>query len=82
MSVGSLGVMMLVPVLGFGFLVLLLVAMVGVALRIGKRGRADRQHRTLEARLIQEVHLGLERLEKRVETLETLIIDRQGESWS
>ena len=50
------------------------------ALKILK-GIAPEQSQQLqeeETRLIQELHRGLAKMEERVETLETLLLDRQG----
>jgi len=39
----------------------------------GKRGRTD----TDEAKLIQDIHRGLNRMEERIEALETLMVERE-----
>ncbi|MBN1102380.1 MAG: phage-shock protein [Deltaproteobacteria bacterium] len=44
----------------------------GDASRKGQRLQAD------EARVVQEIYQGLSRMEKRVEALETIILDRSG----
>lgn len=50
-----------------------------VRMRHGGTSAKDRQYQTDEARMIQEIFLGLERMEKRVEALETILMERQGE---
>ena len=59
-----------------------LAAIIGVVLlamvktlRSGPSG-ADKEHQAEETGLIQELHQGLVRMEKRIETLETLLFDR------
>ena len=60
-----------------------LAAIIGVcvivALKIlkGASTQRDRQSRDQEARLIQEIHHGLSRMEERVEALETILLDRE-----
>lgn len=56
------------------------------ALRIlmGESTKEGKRVNTDEARIMQEIHLGLSSLEKRVEALETLLLDRarrEKESW-
>ncbi|EPR32905.1 hypothetical protein dsat_0346 [Alkalidesulfovibrio alkalitolerans DSM 16529] len=41
------------------------------------RGRTGKSSRDEEARLAQELHQGMERLEKRVDSLETLLMERE-----
>ena len=52
-------------------------AIVIVALWITKRGSTSqaKETRAQESRMIQEIYRGLSNLEKRVESLETIIID-------
>ena len=64
-----------------GFILLILGFLALAALIKGLRGspRGSHQNRTLEAeetRMIQELHQGLERMEKRIEAIETLLMDR------
>ena len=57
----------------FGFvLALAKVKRGGGSFRGGERLQAE------EARLIQELHRGLSRMEERVEALETIMLDREG----
>lgn len=59
-------------------LVLAGVVAMGAALAVKAiRGWGHSGNRTDEARLIQEVYQGLERLERRVEALETILSDRR-----
>ena len=63
-------------IFGFVGLVLVLLTGAGVALfRMIKRDSAPGSDPD-EARLIQELHQGLGRLEERVESLETILMDR------
>lgn len=39
--------------------------------------KGDRQSQTDEAKVIQEIYQGLERMEARIETLETILMDTQ-----
>lgn len=50
-----------------------------MAMKIRKDGvsRKGRQMETNEARMIQEIHQGLSKMEKRVESLETVILERE-----
>ena len=47
-----------------------------VRLLSGGSGGRDRQAWTEETRLIQELHQALGRMEKRIEALETILLDR------
>lgn len=50
-----------------------------MAIRIIKGGvsRKDRELSSKEARMVQEIYLGLNNLEERVESLETILLDRE-----
>ena len=50
-----------------------------MAIKIIKGGisKKDRQELTEETRMVQEIFQGLSRLEERVESLETLLLDRE-----
>jgi phage shock protein B len=43
------------------------------------KGAGDRSSQAEDARTIQEIYQGLSRLEKRIETLETILLDRKRE---
>ena len=49
-----------------------------IAIRVikGEGSRGDRKQQAEEARMIQEIHQGLSRMEERVEALETILLDR------
>ncbi|KMY69256.1 hypothetical protein AAU61_02525 [Desulfocarbo indianensis] len=67
--------------LGFAVLVLALLGGIGVAIiKVikGKAGDRDEAAQAEEARLMQELHQGLSRMEKRIEALETILLERQG----
>ena len=68
----------------FGGIVLALAIIGGtllLAIKILKGGisRKDQQRQAEEARLIQEIYQGFSRMEGRVEALETILLDREGE---
>lgn len=68
----------IIVLIGVGFLVVtFLVLLALLSLFAGRRGRRDRHLDADEARVMQEIHQGLERMEKRVETLETLLCERE-----
>jgi len=50
-----------------------------MAIRILKGGvsRKDREWSSKEARMVQEIYMGLNNLEERVESLETILLDRE-----
>lgn len=64
--------------------IMLALAIIGSTILMGikmiKEGgvsRKDRQSQTDEARMIQEIHQGLTRMEERVDALETIILDHE-----
>ncbi len=68
-----------------GFFACVLVSLLGImtlliirAMRGGRQPKGDLA--ADEARLIQEIHRGLERMEQRVDTLETLLLDSRRHS--
>lgn len=66
----------LIPVMALavlGGLVVLLVRILG-----GNTSRYSRHHREEETRLIQEIYQGLSKMEKRIEALETILLDSEG----
>ncbi|RJX32718.1 MAG: phage-shock protein [Desulfarculus sp.] len=70
---------MMTAILGFVALVLALLG--GVALAIvrmikGPRARKQDQSSQEEARLIQDLHQGLTRMEQRIEALETILLEK------
>lgn len=70
----------LATILGFALLVLALLGGIGVAiLKVikGKSGGRDQEAQAEEAKLMQELHQGLSRMEKRIEALETILLERQ-----
>jgi phage shock protein B len=62
---------------------LLILAIIGstilMAIKLFKGGvsKKGRQDQTDEAKMIQEIYKGLSRMEKRVEALETILLDRE-----
>ena len=44
----------------------------------GGLSRNERQKQAEEARMIQEIYQGLSQLEARIDTLETILLERQG----
>ncbi len=65
------------------FVPVALVALLGFCALIGikllKGSGRDRQSMEDETRMIQEIYSGLSQMEKRLETLETIIIEKEGE---
>jgi len=67
----------------FGLILLALAIMGGVAVAIlrlfrGPQGKKAAQADEEEARMIQELHQGLKRMESRIESLETILLEREG----
>ncbi len=69
-----------------GLIILAIAAIGGIILfsiKIIKGGfsQQDRQHQTMETKMVQDIYQGLRKMESRVESLETLIMDqdRKGE---
>jgi hypothetical protein len=68
----GLGLIEFITVTFFTLLIpFVIVALIVFAVRRGLGGE--------EIEMIQEIHRGFERMEKRVETLETLLLERRGE---
>jgi phage shock protein B len=68
-------------ILGFALLVLALLGGIGVAIiKVikGKSGGTDDEAQAEETKLMQELHQGLSRMEKRIDALETILLERQG----
>lgn len=71
----------LAAILGFVAVVLALLGGVAVVItKIIKGPKAKNADQTSEeeARLIQDLHKGLERMEKRIEALETILLEKDG----
>lgn len=49
-----------------------------IRLRQGGLSRKDREAQMNEAEMIQEIYNGLSKMEKRIDALETILMDRQG----
>jgi phage shock protein B len=66
----------LIPVMALavlGGLVVLLVRILG-----GNKSRYSRYQKEEETRLIQEIYQGLSKMEKRIEALETILLNSEG----
>ncbi len=68
----------------FGSIIIMLAIIpvtILLIIRLFKGGisRTDRNKQAEEARMIQEIYQGLSRMEERVETLETILLDREKE---
>ena len=61
----------------FVFVVLVLGIICFTIVKSTKGGQKARQMRTDEARVVQEIFDGLTRMEQRVETLETLLVEKE-----
>lgn len=70
-------------VLGIMFVGLLIVALLTLlGIKLFKSGGGVRQTEEgqAEARMIQEMYQGMSRMEQRIETLETLLLDKESEN--
>ncbi len=68
----------------FGSIIILLAIIpvtILLIIRLFKGGisRTDRKKLAEETRMIQEIYQGLSRMEERIETLETILLDREKE---
>jgi len=69
-----------------GFLALLFATIITIGLAVaiikramrGGRPRKDQRQEGDDTRIIQEIHNGLQRMEDRIDALETIIMDRSG----
>jgi hypothetical protein len=52
--------------------------LMSIRLRHGGLSKKGRQQEVAEAEMIQEIYSGLSRMEKRIDTLETILMDRSG----
>ena len=52
--------------------------LMSIRLRQGGLSRKDREQQMNEAEMIQEIYNGLSKMEKRIDALETILMDRQG----
>ena len=52
--------------------------LMSIRLRQGGLSRKDREEQMNEAEMIQEIYNGLSKMEQRVESLETILMDRPG----
>lgn len=65
-----------------GTLILVLAGVAAIVVALGVKlfkGSQERDIQAEEGRIIEEIHQGLVRLEKRVATLETILLDRRPE---
>jgi phage shock protein B len=73
-------IVMLAIVFGGSILVLSIIgSTILIAMKIIRGGfsRKGQQLQSEEAKMIQEIHKGLKRMEERVEALETIILERE-----
>jgi len=74
-SIGVMALIILVPVILFG-----MVGVFGLILLKMLKGRSrDRGAVEDETRMIQEIYNSLSDMEKRIESLETIIIEKEGD---
>lgn len=65
-----------------GALLLILAGIAAIVVALGIRlfkGAGDRATKADDARVIQEIYQGLNRMEKRIDTLETILFERKRE---
>jgi phage shock protein B len=73
--------MILATIFGGVILVLAVVGgtiLMGIKIRKGGLSPRDQRTQTEETRMIQEIYQGLERMEERIEALETIILKGRG----
>lgn len=78
-SIGSLIItlaFLLIPLLAIALPVILILGLARIF--TGRPVRRNPQQEAEEARLMQELHHGMARLEDRVENLETIVLEREG----
>ena len=73
----------LIVAIVFGGIVLAMAVIGGtilMAIKLRQSGLSpeSRRHQTDEARMIQDIHQGLSKIENRVEALETILMEGQG----
>ncbi len=74
------GALVLATIFGGTILVLAIIGstvLMGIKLLKGGTSRSNQKIQSDEARVIQEIYQGLSRMEKRIEALETLILDHE-----
>ena len=52
--------------------------LMSIRLRQGGLSKKDREQQMNEAEMIQEIYSGLSKMEKRIDALETILMERQG----
>lgn len=75
------GVLVVAIIFGAAVTVLALICgtiLLSIKLKGNGFSGGDRKFREEEAMMIQEIYRGLSRMEDRIETLETIIMERQG----
>jgi phage shock protein B len=65
-----------IPLLAIAMPVILILGLVRIF--TGRSVRRNPQQEAEEARLMQELHHGMARLENRIENLETVVLEREG----
>ena len=76
LSIGALSIIMVLAIPLVAVMGGILIAILKILRR--DRGSNGRRLDEEEARMMQEIYQGLEKMEKRVEALETLLLDREG----
>ena len=69
-------VALLIPLFALALPIILILGLVRIF--TGRSVRRNPQQEAEEARLMQELHHGMARLEDRVENLETIVLEREG----
>ena len=59
-------------------IVVIIIVFVIARLISGRNPRQDKAATAEEARLIQEIYQGLQKMDRRIETLETLLLENEG----
>lgn len=66
-----------IAIIGIGFLVITALILMAILRLLSGRRSGSGGLDADEARMMQEIHQGLEKMEKRVDSLETLLLERE-----
>ena len=78
MSEGLIGIFALFCIFIVPAIVVIVIVLVIARMIMGRNPRQDKAATAEEARIIQEIYQGLQKMDRRIETLETLILENEG----
>ena len=78
MSESMLGIFALFCVFIVPAIVVIVIVLVIAKMIIGRNPRQNKVATAEEARIIQEIYQGLQKMDRRIETLETLLLENEG----